>query len=93
MITIHEALDNVLAAVQPLDAEDVPAAGRTRPRAAAERIISPEQVPSFDNSAMDGYAVRGAELEAGRREFRVVVDIPAGRFVSGPIAPVTRRAS
>ena len=30
---------------------------------------------------MDGYAVRGAELEAGRREFRVVVDIPAGRWV------------
>ena len=30
---------------------------------------------------MDGYAVRGAELAAGRREFRVVVEIPAGRWV------------
>jgi molybdopterin molybdotransferase len=85
VITIHEALDNVLAAVQPLDAEDVPLLDALG-RAAAERIVSPEQVPSFANSAMDGFAVAGAELEAGRREFRVAVDIPAGRFVSDPIA-------
>ena len=55
-------------------------------RAAAERIVSPEQVPTFANSAMDGFAVSGAELEAGRREFRVTVDIPAGTYVSEPVA-------
>ena len=37
---------------------------------------------------MDGFAVAGAELEGGRREFNVVVvDIPAGRYVSEPVAP------
>ena len=64
MITIDEAIDAVLAAVRPLPAEEVPLL-EALGRAAAERIVSPERVPTFDNSAMDGFAVRGAELEAG----------------------------
>ena len=80
MISIHEAIDTVIGAVRPLPAEEVPLL-EALGRATAAEIVSPEAVPSFDNSAMDGYAVRGAELEAGRREFRVVVDIPAGRWV------------
>ena len=80
MITIHEAIDAVLAEVRPLPAEEVPLL-EALGRAAGEAIVSPERVPAFDNSAMDGYAVRGAELTAGRREFRVEVEIPAGRWV------------
>jgi molybdopterin molybdotransferase len=86
VIGINEALDTVLAAVSPLPGEEVPlhdALGR----AAAADIVSPEPVPSFDNSAMDGYAVRGAELESGRREFRVVVDIPAGHWSEAELKP------
>jgi molybdopterin molybdotransferase len=85
VISIHEALDAVLAAVSRLPDEEVPLL-QALGRAAAERIVSPEQVPTFANSAMDGFAVSGAELEAGRRSFRVVVDIPAGRFVAETIA-------
>ena len=84
MITIDEALDRILGTVRPIGAEEVrllDALGRT----SAESIVSPEQVPDFANSAMDGFAVSGAELEAGRREFRVVVDIPAGTYVAEPI--------
>ena len=77
MIGIHEALDAVLAAVSPLPGQEVPLQDALG-RAAAADVVSPEPVPSFDNSAMDGYAVAGAELEAGRRRFTVVVDIPAG---------------
>jgi molybdopterin molybdotransferase len=84
VISIHEALDAVLAAVRPLDAEEVPLL-QALGRAAADRIISPEEVPPFANSAMDGFAVSGTDLEAGRREFRVTVDIPAGLFVSDPV--------
>ncbi len=86
MITIHEALDAVLAEVRPLGAEDVPLLDALG-RAAAERTVSPEQVPTFANSAMDGFAVNGAELEAGRRQFLVTVDIPAGRYVADEVAP------
>ncbi len=80
MISIHEAIDAVLAATRPLPAEEVPLL-EALGRATAAEIVSPEAVPSFDNSAMDGYAVRGAELAGGRREFKVVVEIPAGRWV------------
>lgn len=86
MISIHEALDAVLTAVRPLPDEEVPLL-QALGRAAAGRIVSPEQVPTFANSAMDGFAVAGAELASGRREFRVVVDIPAGRFVDEAVAP------
>lgn len=86
VISIHEALDAVLGAVRPVSAEEVPLL-QALGRAAAERIVSPEQVPTFANSAMDGFAVNGAELEAGRREFRIIVDIPAGSYVSSPIGP------
>ena len=84
MISINEALDTVIGAVRLLPAEDVPLL-EALGRAVATEIVSLEAVPSFDNSAMDGYAVRGAELEAGGREFRVVVDIPAGRWVGEQI--------
>jgi molybdopterin molybdotransferase len=86
VITIHEALDSVLAGIEPLGGEEVrllDALGRS----SAQRIVSPEQVPTFANSAMDGFAVAGAELEAGRRRFTVVVDIPAGRYVADEIGP------
>lgn len=86
LISLHEALDKVLSEAHPLGTEEVRLLD-TLGRSAAERIVSPEQVPSFANSAMDGFAVSGAELEAGRREFRVVVDIPAGRYVSEEIRP------
>jgi molybdopterin molybdotransferase len=80
VISIPEAIDTVIGAVRLQPAEEVPLL-EALGRATATAIVSPEAVPSFDNSAMDGYAVRGAELEAGRREFRVVVEIPAGRWV------------
>jgi len=80
VISIHEAIDAVLGAARPLPSERVPLL-EALGRATVVQIVSPEAVPSFDNSAMDGYAVRGAELDAGRREFRVVVEIPAGRWV------------
>ena len=48
-------------------------------RILAEAVTSPENLPPFDNSAMDGFALRGgdAALEAGR-EFRVHGAVMAG---------------
>jgi len=77
VISIDEAIDAVLGEVRPLPAETAPLL-EALGRATAAEIVSPERVPGFDNSAMDGYAVQGAELQAGRREFRVTIDIPAG---------------
>ena len=49
----------------------------------AEDVRSPVSLPPFDNSAMDGYAVRAAELRGAGQdtpvELPVAGDIPAGR--------------
>lgn len=76
MITVDEHRSRILAAAQPL-----PAVRRTLADAlgavSAEDIISRWPTPLFDNSAMDGYAVRRDEAGAGAR-LRVIADVAAG---------------
>lgn len=72
----YQAREQILAAVKPLAVEKVAlldAAGR----AVAEDIIATEPLPAFDNSAMDGYAVRAADCTAGA-VLPVVGYLPAG---------------
>lgn len=58
--TIDEALAQVLAQAHPLEAEDVPV-GRAAGRVVAEQATAVTDLPPFDSSAMDGYAVRAAD--------------------------------
>ena len=61
MLSIEEAQQRILERAVPLRGERVPvveAAGRVL----AEDIVAPRPLPPFDNSAMDGYAVRAADL-------------------------------
>lgn len=63
MLSVNEAAAKVLAAVAPLPSETVEleaAAGRIL----AAPVVATRPLPGFDNSAMDGYAVRAAELPA-----------------------------
>jgi molybdopterin molybdotransferase len=55
-------------------------------RVLAEDVISPVDVPAHDNSAMDGYAVRHADLGAGETTLKVAGTALAGQPYSGPIA-------
>jgi molybdopterin molybdotransferase len=84
MISISTALDAVLAAVTPVETEEVELLAAFD-RVLAETVVSPEDVPSFDNSAMDGYALRGADLSSGRRDLLVTVEIPAGHHSEVPL--------
>jgi molybdopterin molybdotransferase len=52
----------------------------------AEDVISPIDLPPWDNSAMDGYAVRSADVREGA-ELEVIEAIPAGQFPSKPVGP------
>jgi molybdopterin molybdotransferase len=82
LISIAEARERVLAAVRPLPAEDVPidaALGRVL----AEEVRSAGDLPPFDSSAMDGYAV-GA---GGAGELPVVGESRAGRPAEGALKP------
>jgi molybdopterin molybdotransferase len=57
---LEKALEILRSCVEPLEAESVrleDALGRTL----ARDVISSDDVPAFDKSAMDGYAVRGAD--------------------------------
>jgi molybdopterin molybdotransferase len=59
----------------------------------AEDIVSPLAIPAWANSAMDGYAVRGADVRgasaAAPRTLTVIERIPAGGFPSLALSPGT----
>lgn len=66
-----------MAAVKEMPPEQIPiwdALGRVL----ATNVEAPESVPPFNNSAMDGYAVRGADVSAPDAVLEVVEDLPAG---------------
>jgi molybdopterin molybdotransferase len=78
MIGVDEALERVLSFFQPLSVIDVPlldALGLVL----ARDIIAECNVPPFQNSAMDGYAVRAADTLGAPVRLRVVGVAPAGR--------------
>ena len=88
----EEALEHVLAAVEPVGHETVPLAGSLG-RALARKVASPVDHPPWDNSAMDGFAVRASDVDGARCDAPVTLaisdDIPAGRFPRGPLRPGT----
>ena len=88
LLSFDEALQKLLAAARPVaevEAVDtVAAAGRTLARAQASGIV----VPPLDNSAMDGYAVRLADIAAPGVRLPVAQRIPAGS-VGTPLQPGT----
>jgi len=57
----------------------------------AEDVASPIDLPPWDNSAMDGYAARAADVEgasAGRKVVLAVIEsVAAGQFPARPIGP------
>jgi len=46
----------------------------------AEDVASPIDLPPWDNSAMDGYAVRSVDLEQGNMDLEVIESVAAGQF-------------
>lgn len=68
MLSIAEAQQRILERVAPLSGERVPVGAAAR-RVLAENVTAQCVLPPFDNSAMDGYAVRGADAgsEPGQR--------------------------
>ncbi len=77
MIGFQQALEFVLTAVKPLQPVEKDLAD-IRGCVLAEDIRSPEDIPPFSRSTMDGYAVRSRDFTDGVAGFRVVEDLPAG---------------
>lgn len=86
MISVARAIERVLESVQPLPPERVDLL-EARGRVLAEPIASPRDIPPRDNSAMDGYVFRSADLSGESGRLRVVEAIAAGGEGSRPLAP------
>ena len=88
LLTVAEAQARILEGVTPVTAAETLPVREALGRVLAEDIVSPIDVPSHTNSAMDGYAVRAADLpDDGVREFPVPGTSWAGRPWLMPIEP------
>jgi molybdopterin molybdotransferase len=87
--SVEEAQQEMLEHFRALPAEVIPlqaALGRTL----AEDMRADMDVPPFANSAMDGYAVRVADLRSGSDfVLQVIGEVPAGGVAGQPVEPGT----
>lgn len=88
--TVEEQQERVLAAVRPRLAETV-AVDRAGGSTLAVDATAVNPVPVFDNSAMDGFAVRFADVAGASEDMpvtlQVTADLPAGSPEDPPLAP------
>lgn len=86
------ALEIILSSTPRLGKEVI-ALGDALGRVLAEDIRADGDLPPFDNSAMDGYAVLAADTvgaaKDSSRELRVIAEAPAGVMVSEEVVPGT----
>jgi molybdopterin molybdotransferase len=87
MISVRDGQAHILARIgAPLAPELVPLT-RARGRVLADDFAAPFDVPPADNSAVDGYAVGGADIPAhDTRELSVIADLAAGAVFDGKLA-------
>ncbi len=87
-LSVAQARDAILRGLAPLTGRQRVAVRDALGRVLAEDVIAPFNVPAHDNSAMDGYAVRAADLAAeGDSRLTVVGSAFAGRPFSGLVGP------
>jgi len=90
LLSVDQARERILSHFQPVTTETLPLAGCSN-RVLAQNIAATSDLPPFNNSSMDGFAVRAADVldasTASPRSLRVVADIPAGSHLTISLAP------
>ncbi len=87
LLTVEQYVAELLALVEADSrCDDVPL-GDAWGRVLAQAVTSPVSIPVFDNSAMDGYAVRYADVAAVPARLQVVGDVPAGSSADPAAGP------
>lgn len=85
MFSVSDAVARIVAGIEPLGVERV-ALLDALGRVLATPVISPLTLPAWDNSAMDGYALRAADVEGATAEkpvsLTVLETVAAGGFPS-----------
>ena len=77
MLTVAEARARILAAFAPLSVIEVPVA-EAAGMVVTTDVSAPHPLPRFDNSAMDGYAVRRSDVTEVPTTLRVIGELRAG---------------
>lgn len=77
MISVDRALATILEKVEPLPARPFPL-GQSLGLALAQEVVCQEAHPPFDNSAMDGFAVRSQDIAQVPCALEIVEEISAG---------------
>ncbi len=77
MLSVTEARERILSHFQTTATESIPLIACAN-RVLAIDIAALHDFPLFDNSAMDGFAIRSEDTSASRVTLKVVADIPAG---------------
>ena len=86
-LKLSEALSRILAEVQPVCGGETLPVRNALGRVLSADVVSKINVPSHTNSAMDGYAVIGADLPAdGEIRLEVIGTSAAGRPFAGEVA-------
>lgn len=81
MLELEEALSRILALIRPASPETVEVS-QALDRFVAESIYAPIDLPAFDNSAMDGYAVKAGDVASASSQSPVTLRL-AGRVAAG----------
>jgi molybdopterin molybdotransferase len=85
LITVAEAITTILKQIKVLGTERVDILSSLG-RVLGEEIIAPFHIPPLDNSAMDGYAVRGQDVQGATSDkpvrLKILGDLPAGYTTS-----------
>src|SRR5215216_2042993 len=86
LMPVAEALEEVLAGVEPLAAEDA-SLSEAHGRVLAADLQALRTQPPANVSAMDGYAVRGADVASAPARLKVIGEVAAGRPFAGEVGP------
>ena len=90
MLSVAEALERVLSGVSVLGTESV-TLEEARARVLAEPVVAAREIPPWDNSSMDGYAVRARDTDVASADrpvvLQVVGEVTAGRVAVRALGP------
>ena len=90
LLSVEQARERIFSQLNPVSTENIPLTVGLN-RVLGVDIIAADDLPLFDNSSMDGFAIRAADTSnaapASRVTLRVVADIPAGSTPTISLAP------
>lgn len=84
LLPVTEAIEKILAALQPVTAAESVPLLQSLDRVLAQTLFAPINVPGADNSAMDGYAIR--QQDAGSL-LNIIGESFAGHPFTGVVGP------